>query len=142
MHKKSFQFILIIKLFMTPIYLNAEPFVVLSYNNSSELSGRDNPFTQDPDYSQKHTILPGESLNLIIEKYYGNSGLNLSFLQLAIVSLNKDAFRNKNINYMIADEIIHLPSVNQISKLMKGIDFRLDEVTNDYRNESIYFYGG
>ena len=127
---------------MTPIYLKAEPFIVLSYNNSSELSGRDNPFTQDPDYSQKHTILPGESLNLIIEKYYGNSGLNLSFLQLAIVSLNKDAFRNKNINYMIADEIIHLPSVNQISKLMKGIDFRLDEVTNDYRNESIYFYGG
>ena len=127
---------------MTPIYLNAEPFVVLSYNNSSELSGRDNPFTQDPDYSQKHKILAGESLNLIIEKYYGNSGLNLSFLQLAIVSLNKDAFRNKNINYMIADEIIHLPSVNQISKLMKGIDFRLDEVTNDYRNESIYFYGG
>ena len=140
--QKIFQFILIIKLFMTPIYLNAEPFVVLSYNNSSELSGRDNPFTQDPDYSQKHTILPGESLNLIIEKYYGNSGLNISFLQLAIVSLNKDAFRNKNINYMIADEIIHLPSVNQISKLMKGIDFRLDEVTNDYRNESIYFYGG
>ena len=142
MHRKIFQFILIIKLFLTPIYLNAEPFVVLSYNNSSELSGRDNPFTQDPDYSQKHTILPGESLNLIIEKYYGNSGLNLSFLQLAIVSLNKDAFRNKNINYMIADEIIHLPSVNQISKLMKGIDFRLDEVTNDHRNESIYFYGG
>ena len=36
---------------------------------------------------------------------------------------------------------IHLPSVNQISKLMKGIDFDLDEVT-DGRNENIYFYGG
>ena len=126
---------------MIPIYLNAEPFVVLSYNSFSELSERDNPFSQDPDYSVKHTVLPGESLNLIIEKYYGNSGLNISFLQLAIVSLNKNAFRNKNINYMIAEEIIHLPSVNQISKLMKGIDFRLDDFT-DHNNGNIYFYGG
>ena len=49
-------------------------------------------------------ILPGESLNLIIEKYYDGSGLNKFFLQLAIVSLNKHAFRNRNINYMIAEE--------------------------------------
>ena len=141
MLKKCFQLILITKILMTPIYLNAEPFVVLSYNSFSELSERDNPFSQDPDYSLKHTVLPGESLNLIIEKYYGNSGLNISFLQLAIVSLNKKAFRNKNINYMIADEIIHLPSVNQISKLMKGIDFRLDDIT-DHNAGNIYFYGG
>ena len=141
MLKKCFQLILITKILMTPIYLNAEPFVVLSYNSFSELSERDNPFSQDPDYSLKHTVLPGESLNLIIEKYYGNSGLNISFLQLAIVSLHKKAFRNKNINYMIADEIIHLPSVNQISKLMKGIDFRLDDIT-DHNAGNIYFYGG
>ena len=38
---------------------------------------------------------------------------------------------------MIADQTIHLPSINQISKLMKGIDFNLDEVT-DGRNENIY----
>ena len=141
MLKKCFQLILITKILMIPIYLNAEPFVVLSYNSFSELSERDNPFSQDPDYSVKHTVLPGESLNLIIEKYYGNSGLNISFLQLAIVSLNKNAFRNKNINYMIAEEIIHLPSVNQISKLMKGIDFSLDDFT-DHNNGNIYFYGG
>ena len=63
---------------------------MLSYNNSSELSGRDSPFTQDFDYSQSIQFCTVESLNLI-EKYYGNSGLDLSFLQLAIVSLNKDA---------------------------------------------------
>ena len=141
MLKKCFQLILITKILMIPILLNAEPFVVLSYNSFSELSERDNAFSQDPDYSVKHTVLPGESLNLIIEKYYNNSGLNISFLQLAIVSLNKNAFRNKNINYMIAEEIIHLPSVNQISKLMKGIDFRLDDFT-DHNNGNIYFYGG
>ena len=122
-------------------YLTAEPFVVLQYNNSSELSERPNEFAQNPDYSNKHSIMPGESLNLIIEKYYGGSGLNTYFLQLAIVSLNKHAFRNRNVNYMIADKTIHLPSINQITKLMKGIEFQLDEEVNYGRN-NIYYFGG
>ena len=121
--------------------LNAEPFVVLQYNNASELSDRPNEFAQDPDHSKKHMILPGESLNLIIEKYYNGSGLNMYFLQLAIVSLNDHAFRNRNVNYMIADETIHLPSINQISKLMKGIDFDLDEEISN-KNNNIYYFGG
>ena len=121
--------------------LNAEPFVVLQYNNTSELSDRSNDFAQDPDHSKKHIILPGESLNLIIEKYYDGSGLNIYFLQLAIVSLNDHAFRNRNVNYMIADETIHLPSINQISKLMKGIEFDLDKEVS-YKNNNIYYFGG
>ena len=36
-------------------YLVAEPFVVLQYNNGSELSDRSNEFAQNPDYSDKHT---------------------------------------------------------------------------------------
>ena len=122
-------------------YLVAEPLVILQYNNASELSDRSNEFAQNPDYSEKHTIMPGESLNLIIEKYYDGSGLNTYFLQLAIVSLNKHAFRNRNVNYMIADETIHLPSINQITKLMKGIAFQLDEEVN-YRQNNIYYFGG
>ena len=122
-------------------YLYAEPFVVLQYNNASELSDRSNEFAQNPDYSDKHKIVPGESLNLIIEKYYDGSGLNTYFLQLAIVSLNKHAFRNRNINYMIADKTLHLPSINQITKLMKGIDFKLDEEVN-YEQNNIYYFGG
>ena len=122
-------------------YLVAEPFIVLQYNNTSELSERSNEFAQNPDYSGKHTIMPGESLNLIIEKYYDGSGLNTYFLQLAIVSLNKHAFRNRNVNYMIADETIHLPSINQITKLMKGIEFNLDEEVN-YGQNNIYYFGG
>ena len=122
-------------------YLVAEPFVVLQYNNTSELSERSNEFAQNPDYSDKHTIMPGESLNLIIEKYYDGSGLNTYFLQLAIVSLNKHAFRNRNVNYMIADKTIHLPSINQITKLMKGIAFQLDEEVN-YAQHDIYYFGG
>ncbi len=67
--------------------------------------------------------------------------MNTYFLQLAIVSLNKHAFKNRNINYMIADETIHLPSINQISKLMKGIAFELNEEVN-YRQNNIYYFGG
>ena len=121
--------------------LLSEPFIVLTYNNSSELGDRDNEFTKNPDYFTKHTIASGESLNVIINNYYGDSGLNKYFLQLAIVSLNPHAFRNRNVNYMVADESIHLPSINQITKLMKGIEFNLDE-EHSSRTKNIYFYGG
>ena len=141
MSKKYIYLFLFLKVLIANNCLNAEPFVVLQYSNSSELSGRSNDFAQNPDYSNKHTIMPGESLNLIIQKYYDGSGLNTNFLQLAIVSLNKHAFRNKNINYMIAEKTIHLPSINQISKLMKGIEFEFEEEM-DYPQNNIYYFGG
>ncbi len=141
MLRKYIYTLLIISSFITPEFLNAEPFVVLQYNNASELSNRSNEFAQNPDYSDKHKIMPGESLNLIIEKYYSGSGLNTHFLQLAIVSLNNHAFRNRNINYMIAEKTIHLPSINQISKLMKGISFELDEEPY-HKPNNIYYFGG
>ena len=124
-------------LFYFKAYLpvSAEPLVVIQ--QCLELSDRSNEFTQDPDYSVAQDFQ--ESLNLIIEKYYAGSGLNTSFLNYSF--LNKHAFRNKNINYMIADKTIHLPSVNQISKLMKGIDFELDEQPY-YRQNNIYYFGG
>ena len=141
MLRKYIYLIFFLNAFMTFNYLKAEPFVVLQYNNASELSDRSNEFAQNPDHSNKHTIMPGESLNFIIKKYYDGSGLNTYFLQLAIVSLNRHAFRNRNVNYMIAEKTIHLPSINQISKLMKGIDFDLDEKIN-YRQNNIYYFGG
>jgi hypothetical protein len=139
---KNFIYLLLFYIAFTATnFLNAEPFIVLQYNNASELSDRSNEFAQDPDHSRQHMILPGESLNLIIEKYYDGSGLNKYFLQLAIVSLNEHAFRNRNVNYMIAEETIHLPSINQISKLMKGIEFDLDQEIS-YKNNNIYYFGG
>jgi len=141
MSRNHFYLLLLLLSFAANTNISAEPFIVLQYNNMSELSDRSNEFAQDPDYSGKHMIIAGESLNLIIEKYYNGSGLNTSFLQLAIVSLNKHAFRNKNINYMIADETIHLPSINQISQLMKGIKFELDD-KDHYPQNNIYFFGG
>ena len=141
MSRHYFYLLLLLQSLMANTNLSAEPFIVLQYNNGSELSDRSNEFAQNPDYSGKHMILAGESLNLIIEKYYNGSGFNTSFLQLAIVSLNKHAFRNRNINYMIADETIHLPSINQITKLMKGIKFELDD-KDHYPQNNIYYFGG
>lgn len=141
MLKNIFHLLFVFNVFAAHNYASAEPFVVLQYNSHSELSERANEFAQNPDHSTKHTVVPGESLNVIIEKYYYGSGLNMSFLQLAIVSLNKHAFRNKNINYMIADETIHLPSINQISNLMKGIDFDINEAIGN-KDTNIYFFGG
>ena len=141
MFKKISVILIILPMILSFKNLSSEPFVVLSYNNSSELGDRDNEFTKNPDYSTKHRIAPGESLNVIINDYYANSGLNKYFLQLAIVSLNTHAFRNRNVNYMVADESIHLPSINQMTKLMKGIDFKLDEESFS-STKNIYFFGG
>ena len=71
MFKNYIYLFLFLKVLLANSYLKSEPFVVLQYSNSSELSDRSNEFAQNPDYSNKHTIIPGESLNLIIQKYYG-----------------------------------------------------------------------
>ena len=36
-------------------------------------------------YSTKHTVKKNETLSKIIQKYYGNKGLNLTFVQAAII---------------------------------------------------------
>ena len=45
----------------------------------------------------------GDTVNVdvtaIVNDYYGDSGLNKYFLQLAIVSLNAHAFRNRNFMF-------------------------------------------
>ena len=53
MLKNYFFLFLFLKAFIANNYLSAEPFVVLQYNNSSEMSDRSNEFAQDPDYSQQ-----------------------------------------------------------------------------------------
>ena len=67
----------------------AEPFVVIEYRNSENygLGDSDNPFALDNDYSTQHKVLSGEVLGGIIKKYYGNSGLDLRFVQLAIIAV-------------------------------------------------------
>ena len=77
-----------------------------------------------------------ESLNIPITIEPINKDLKIEKLKETCNEIG-----NKNINYMIADETIHLPSINQISKLMKGIDFKLEEEIN-HRQNNIYYFGG
>ena len=78
--------------------------------------------------------------DVILQSKNFNS-LEKAVSKIDIVIATSARFRNKNINYMIADKTIHLPSINQISKLMKGIDFELDEQLS-YRQNNIYYFGG
>ena len=60
MMKNYIYLFIFLKALLATNYLFAEPFVVLQYNNFSELSNRSNEFAQNPDYSKKHTIVAGK----------------------------------------------------------------------------------
>ena len=49
----------------------------------------------------------------IMQAFYGGSGLNMTFVELAIVQFNKHAFVRQP-HYLFADKTLHLPSVNQM----------------------------
>ena len=126
----------------------AEPIVVLEYSQrggSDELSGeaRKHPFRMDPNYSQSHKVMADETLGHIMQAYYGGSGLNMTFVELAIVQFNRHAFVRANPNFLYADKTLHLPSVNQIQALAVGKkDKPLQNDTYGGRRNEIFFFGG
>ena len=119
----------------------AEPFVVIEYRNNDNygIGGSDNPFALDSDYSTEHKVLSGEVLGGIIKKYYGNSGLDLRFVQLAIIAVNPKAFARANPNYLFAGPTLKLPSVRQIQNLVLGVP--LDDEANAPMGRDLYFFG-
>ena len=126
----------------------AEPIVVLNYSQrgaSSELTAEANnhPFRMDSNYHQSHKVMPDETLGHIMQSYYGGSGLNMTFVELAIVQFNRHAFVRGNPNFLYADKILHLPSVNQIQALALGKKekSRSSETYGGRQNE-IFFFGG
>ena len=67
-----------------------EPIVVLEYGQrgGSYEYGDDastHPFRMDPNYQQSHKVMPDETLGHIIQAYYGGSGLDMTFVELAVV---------------------------------------------------------
>ena len=119
----------------------AEPLVVLEYRNGNEqgLIMSENPFALDSDYSTQHKVQSGEVLGGIIKQYYGGSGLDLRFVQLAIIAVNPKAFARSNPNYLFAGPTLKLPSVRQIQNLVVGIPFN-DEL-NMSSGRDLYFFG-
>ena len=126
----------------------SEPIIVLEYGqraDSIEYSDdtSNHPFRVDLDYQQSHKVMPDETLGHIMQAYYGGSGLNMSFVEMAIVQFNKHAFVRGNPNFLYADKTIHLPSVNQIQAMALGKKEKIqDSETYGERQNEIFFFGG
>ena len=91
---KKFYFIIFVFFVNFTVSKSNEPFVVLEYkgNMSNNVSSKNNKFIKDQNYSTSHLVKDGESLSVILKKYYGNSGLNMRIVELSIIEINKHAF--------------------------------------------------
>ena len=125
--------------------INAEPIVILEYRGGEMLMDGDgvmHPFRLDPDYSTHHKVMQDETLSHIIANYYGGSGMDKSFVQMAIVKKNRTAFVRANPNYLYAGKSLHLPSLNEIRAMLvrKTKSTKNPETKRDNREE-IFFFG-
>ncbi len=125
--------------------LAAEPIVILEYRQDSSVQkGEDSthPFRMDPNYSARHRVRKDETLSHVIANFYGGSGIDRAFVQMAIIRKNRSAFVRSNPNYLFADKILHLPSLNEIrAMLVKRPSPESDaDITDDNRNH-IFFFG-
>ena len=124
-----------------------EPIVVLEYGQrggSHEYADdtSNHPFRVDPNYQQSHKVMPDETLGHIMQAYYGGSGLNMTFVEMAIVQFNKHAFVRGNPNFLYADKLLHLPSLNEMKNLVLGSK---QHDASDHRvgmQNEIFFIGG
>ena len=133
--------IVIILQFVTKIVLS-EPFVVLEYRNDTNklLDSTDNPFLNNQKFSRKYKVKKNETLSEIILKNYGIKNFNKDVLTLSIVHFNKHAFVRKNPNFLFANKILYLPSVEEMKNLIIKRKPNKDVFSNDEKH--IYFFGG
>ena len=93
--------------------VSAEPIVVLEYRGNEAVENSVNsthPFRMDPDYSTHHLVRPNETLSHIIVNYYGGSGLDKAFVQMAIVKkISLPLCEETRIIYMRANLCIFPP---------------------------------
>ena len=125
----------------------AEPIVVLAYgardNGSVEDAASSHPFRMDPDYSEMHEVAQNETLGHIMNDYYGGSGMNMKFVEIAIVQVNRHAFVRGNPHFLYAKKTIRLPSLNQIKALVTGAKPKNSPSQGGSgRTNEIYFFGG
>ena len=125
----------------------AEPIVVLAYgardNGGVEDAASSHPFRMDPDYSEMHEVAQNETLGHIMNDYYGGSGMNMKFVEIAIVQVNRHAFVRGNPNFLYAKKTIRLPSLNEIKALVTGAKPKNSPSQGGSgRTNEIYFFGG
>ena len=78
----------------------------------------------------------------ILYSYYGKSGLNLRIVEMAIVEFNPKSFRNRNPNYLFADQNLYLPSLNEMKELVLGKSKNKVITKENNHSTHIYFFGG
>ena len=122
----------------------SQPIVILEYPTftNSNQNYSDNVFIQNHDYSTTHKVKPDETLSHILQDYYSGSGLNLKFIELAIVAHNKHAFVKNNPNFLFADKTLTLPSLNQIQAMILGNNAPVEPTNKGVRSQEIYYIGG
>ena len=143
---KVFIFLIIIKLTTFNFSFASEPIVVLEYSSHAvEKTGLNdsNAFVSNPNFATKHRVKVDETLGHILYSYYGKSGLNLRIVEMAIVEFNPKSFRNRNPNFLFADQNLYLPSLNEMKNLVLGIsNKKLQLEQNNNTSSHIYFFGG
>ena len=124
-----------------------EPIVVLTYGDSRETGSTPDeygthPMRTDPNAHQMHQVAEAETLSHIMAEYYGGSGLNMKFVELAILQINREAFVRGNPNFLFAGKRLHLPSVNQIRALVTGQKSDSKRSPSNRNQNEIFFFGG
>ena len=126
----------------------AEPIVVLTYGENRATYGSmsdkhsSHPMRKNPEEFKKHEVLEAETLGHIMSEYYGGSGLNMEFVQIAILQFNRSAFVRGNPNFLYAGKTLLLPSVNQIRALITKEKFENRNATENGKRNEIFFFGG
>ena len=141
----KFSIFLIFQNFLVQNLVASEPIVVLEYSsNNIQSSGLNssNTFISNPNFSVKHKVNQDETLGHILYSYYGKSGLNLRIVEIAIVEFNPNSFRNRNPNFLFADQNLYLPSLNEMKNLVLGKSKNKVESNNNNNSTHIYFFGG
>ena len=138
-------FIILLIIFSSVEVKSNEPFVILEYNNNlSESSkkniNKNNKFIKNHNYSVNHKVKDGESLSGILNKYYGNTGLNMKIIEISIIEINKHAFVRENPHFLYAGKILKIPSVSEIMNLVRTTPDKRSNTKSSQRNH-IYFYG-
>jgi hypothetical protein len=124
-----------------------EPIVVLTYGDSRETGLTlyeygTHPMRTDPNAHQTHQVAEAETLSHIMAEYYGGSGLNMKFVELAILQFNREAFVRGNPHFLFAGKLLHLPSVNQIKALVTGQKPKSQRSPSSRNQNEIFFFGG
>ena len=122
----------------------SEPIVVLEYSSNTiqdEGLNSGNTFISNPNFSTKHRVSQDETLGHILYSYYGKSGLNLRIVEMAIVEFNPKSFRNRNPNYLFADQNLYLPSLNEMKELVLGKSKNKVNTIENNHSTHIYFFG-